>query len=172
MLVHPVRLRIVSEFVGGERTVGELRAALPDVPTATLYRHVASLAGAGVLEVVGEREARGPSERVYRVAPEAGRIAPHVVDGMSRADLQRMFEVFAASLIDSFNAYAGSPGAVPSEDGLAVNRAVVNLSPSEREAFGERFDALAAEALALPPAGHRRRYHLSAVVIPAPKVSA
>ena len=167
VLLHPVRLRVVSEFTGRERTVRELADALPDIPQATLYRHVAALVDGGVLEQVSERAVRGPSERVYRVAPGADRIRPEEIDTVPAAEQRRMFAVFAASLIDSFAAYAGSGGAVPSADGLAVNRAVVNLSRQEQLDFATRFGALVDEVLALPPARHRRRYHIASCFIPA-----
>ncbi|MDG4823270.1 helix-turn-helix domain-containing protein [Asanoa sp. WMMD1127] len=166
-LLHPVRLRIVSEFTGGQRTVRELAEALPDVPQATLYRHVAALLEGGVLQQVGERAARGPSERIYRVAQGADRIPAEEVDSLSAAEHRRVFSVFAASLVDSFAAYVDSGKAVPSADGLSYNRAVVNLSTKEMDAFGKRFGALVAEVLAIPPARHRRRYHLASCVIPA-----
>jgi DNA-binding transcriptional ArsR family regulator len=169
MLLHPVRLRIVSEFTGHRRTVRDLADALPDIPQATLYRHVAALVDGGVLEQVGERAARGPSERVYRVAPGADRIRPEEIDAVPADEQRRMFAVFTASLIDSFAAYAGSDGAVPSADGLAYNRAVVNLSRRERLDFATRFADIVAEVLALPPARHRRRYHIASCFIPAPK---
>jgi DNA-binding transcriptional ArsR family regulator len=169
VLLHPVRLRIVSEFTGHRRTVRDLADALPDIPQATLYRHVAALVDGGVLEQVGERAARGPSERVYRVAAGADRIRPEEIDAVPADEQRRMFAVFTASLIDSFAAYAGSDGAVPSADGLAYNRAVVNLSRRERLDFATRFADIVAEVLALPPARHRRRYHIASCFIPAPK---
>jgi hypothetical protein len=172
MLLHPVRLRIVSEFTGRQRTVRDLADALPDIPQATLYRHVAALAEGGVLQQVGERAARGPSERVYRVAPGADRIAPEEIDAVPVAEQRRMFAVFTASLIDSFAAYVDSGAAVPSADGLAYNRAVVNLSEQERLDFAMRFADLVAEVLAVPPADHRRRYHIASCFIPAPKAVA
>lgn len=127
MLLHRVRLRVVSEFAGHERTVRDLADALPDIPQATLYRHVAALVDGGVLGQVGEWAARGPSERVYRVAPGTDRVHPSEVDDVPPIEQRRMFAVFTASLIDSFAAYVGSGDAVPSADGLAYNRAVVNF---------------------------------------------
>src|SRR5262249_24220554 len=59
LLLHPVRLRILQTFLGDRTlTTSDLQAELPDVPPASLYRHVARLVGAGVLVVVDER--RGP----------------------------------------------------------------------------------------------------------------
>lgn len=171
-MLHPVRIRVVSEFTGGERTVRELANALPDIPQATLYRHVAVLVDAGVLEQVGERAARGPSERVYQVSPGADRIRPEEIDDLPPAELRRMFAVFTASLIDSFAAYVGSGRVIPSADGLAVNRAVVNLSHEERQEFTTRFGGLVAEVLALPPARHRGQYHIASCFIPAPQAVA
>jgi len=66
LLLHPVRLRIVQAFLGDRAlTTGELRAELPDVPPASLYRHIARLVDAGVLGVVSERRVRGAVERTY-----------------------------------------------------------------------------------------------------------
>lgn len=66
LLLHPVRLRIIQAFLGDRAlTTTELRAELPDVAPATLYRQVARLVGAGVLGVVAERRVRGATERTY-----------------------------------------------------------------------------------------------------------
>ena len=169
LLLHPVRIRIVGEFSGRERSAGELAAALPDVPQTSLYRHLGLLVAAGVLEVVAQRATGGPAERVYRVAEGADRVPATELDGLS-ADRQRhYFSVYAASLIETLAAYAASPGARPSVDGLSYNRAVVNLSEDERAHFTQRFAELVGEMLAVPPAAHRRRYHIASSVIPEPR---
>ena len=61
-------------------TVKELRTALPDVPNASLYRHVRLLAE-HVLTVVGETRIRGTVESVYRL----NRKVLTVVDESGRA---------------------------------------------------------------------------------------
>src|SRR3954469_15482471 len=66
LLLHPVRLRIVQAFLGERAlTTAELRDELPDIPPASLYRHIALLADAGVLAVASERRVRGATERTY-----------------------------------------------------------------------------------------------------------
>ncbi|HEX9334590.1 MAG TPA: helix-turn-helix domain-containing protein, partial [Pseudonocardiaceae bacterium] len=52
---------------GRTRTTSDLCARLPDVPKTTVYRHVALLAGAGLLEVVDEQRVHGAVERHYRL---------------------------------------------------------------------------------------------------------
>lgn len=60
LLLHPVRLRIVTAAAGRELTAADLAAALPDVPQATLYRHLKRLVDGGMLAVVAENPVRGP----------------------------------------------------------------------------------------------------------------
>ena len=48
LLLHPHRLRIVQAFLGRDRlTTADLRALLPDIPTATLYRQITTLLDGG-----------------------------------------------------------------------------------------------------------------------------
>ena len=67
ILLHPVRLRIVLTVAGDEATTADIAERLPDVPQATLYRHIAKLADSGILDIVGERRARGAVEKTYSV---------------------------------------------------------------------------------------------------------
>ncbi len=55
ILLHPVRLRIVLAFGAEQLTTAQLADRLPDIAHATLYRQIATLADAGMLEVVDER---------------------------------------------------------------------------------------------------------------------
>ena len=77
LLLHPVRLRIVKAFLGDRAlTTRQLAAELPDVPAASVYRHVGRLAEAGVLHVVSERRVRGITERTYMLRLYAAQIQP------------------------------------------------------------------------------------------------
>ena len=48
-------------------TVKEIRKALPDIPSASLYRHIKILADSSILMVVGENRIRGTVESVYQL---------------------------------------------------------------------------------------------------------
>ena len=59
MILHPVRWRIIRAASGGAITAQRLVAQMPDVPKATLYRHLNTLANAGLLRLVEQRRVRG-----------------------------------------------------------------------------------------------------------------
>ena len=68
IVMNPVRQRIFQYFLLHETgTVKEIRKALPDIPSASLYRHIKILADSSILMVVGENRIRGTVESVYRL---------------------------------------------------------------------------------------------------------
>ncbi len=55
IVMNPVRQRIFQYFLLHETgTVKELKKALPDIPSASLYRHIKILSDSSILTVVGE----------------------------------------------------------------------------------------------------------------------
>ena len=72
IVMNPVRQRIFQYFLLHETgTVKELRKALPDISSASLYRHIKILADSSILMVVGENRIRGTVESVYRLNKDA-----------------------------------------------------------------------------------------------------
>ncbi len=56
VILHPTRLRLIQAFGAGRRlTAQQLAALVPDIPHASLYRHLHLLTHAGILAVVAER---------------------------------------------------------------------------------------------------------------------
>ena len=72
VVMNPVRQRIFQYFLLHETgTVKDIKKALPDVPSASLYRHVKILADSAILTVVGENRIRGTVESIYRLNKSA-----------------------------------------------------------------------------------------------------
>lgn len=68
IVMNPTRQRIFQYFLLHETgTVKEIRKALPDIPIASLYRHIKILADSSILMVVGENRIRGTVESVYQL---------------------------------------------------------------------------------------------------------
>lgn len=66
--MNPARQRIFQYFLLHETgTVKEIRKALPDIPSASLYRHIKILADSSILMVVGENRIRSTVESVYQL---------------------------------------------------------------------------------------------------------
>ncbi len=167
VLLHPVRLRIVQSLFDSEPlTTAQLRDRLGDIPPATMYRHVAVLVEAGVLEVVAERRVRGTVERRYRVS--GGRVE---VDGaaraaMTREDHRRAFTAFAASLTADFDRYLAHEDADPVRDGVAYRQAAAWLTDEEAAELVAQIGALVLARAGRGPGGGRRRRMISHLAVP------
>jgi DNA-binding transcriptional ArsR family regulator len=171
LLLHPVRLRIVQAFLGDRSlTTAELLDELPDVPPATLYRHVATLAGAGFLTVAGERKVRGAAERRYRLVTEAVVVGPEEAASLGPDEHRRAFTSFVAALLADFDRYVGRAAAAGPLD-LAADRAgyrqvaVWTTDEEFDELLGEVNTAVEAR-LGNPSGGGRRRRVITRVSFP------
>ncbi|GAA3159324.1 helix-turn-helix domain-containing protein [Blastococcus jejuensis] len=170
LLLHPVRLRIVQAFLGDRAlTTAQLGAEVPDVPAASLYRHVGLLAEAGVLAVVGERRVRGAAERTYRLDLAAASVGAEDMASMTVEDHRRAFRTFVAMLLADFDRYLERSGGWPdpARDRIGYRQAAVWVTDEE-------FDALAADLVEVlrprmehRPGGGRRRRLVSTVHLPA-----
>ncbi|MEO3784173.1 helix-turn-helix domain-containing protein [Actinocorallia sp. B10E7] len=164
LLLHPVRLRIVHALSGGRsRTTAELGAHLADVPKTSVYRHVAVLADAGVLEVAGEQRVRGAVERTYRLRGEQ---TPLDGAAMTIEDHRRGFTAAMAALLAEFNAYLGEQGADPSSDGVGYRQGVVWLTPQELADLTRELLAVLASRTANTPAPGRVPHLMSLILFP------
>lgn len=131
-LLHPVRLRIVQVLRDGEEfTTHQIRELLPDIPIATLYRHIATLVDAGVVEIADERPVRGTSEKIYCIAPTLANPTAEDLRALTPDELLTVFTVFTSGTIRDMDAYlhAGSPELVDDR----VNFAQADFWASDEE---------------------------------------
>lgn len=167
LIFHPVRMRLITELAGRQMTAGQLSSALPDIPQATLYRHIKRLQDGGLIQVTAEQIVNGATERTFAVVAGQVRLTDADLQGLSAEDHTHNFATFAASLIDTFSRYAqqAKPEAMAA-DGLSYNRAAIYLNEAERAEFQEAVVALLQNVMSKQPTPERRRYTLASVVIP------
>lgn len=172
LLLHPVRLRIVKTFLGDRAlTTTQIAAELADIPTASLYRHIATLATAGVLEVVAERRIRGSVEKTYALRLLAAQMQPDEVDAMSIEDHAQAFMAYIAGLLGDFDRYlAHAPD--PGRDGADYRVAAMWLSDEEYDDFVHDLTRVFGPRAANGPAAGRRRRVVYNVFLPAPEEAA
>lgn len=169
LLLHPVRLRIVQAFLGDRAlTTAQLAAELDDVAVGSLYRHVALLARAGVLQVVAERRVRAVVERTYTLRLFAAQVGPQEAAAMSPAEHAQAFMAYVAGLLADFDRYlaAGPPDLV--RDGVQYGTSALWLTDAEYADFLRDVRVLLQPRLANAPGRGRRRRMVSSVFLPAP----
>ncbi|MEU4341501.1 helix-turn-helix domain-containing protein [Nocardia sp. NPDC023852] len=166
LALHPVRIRILTAVSGTRRTASDLADLLPDVPQATLYRHISTLAGAGMLEVVAERKVGGATERVYSV-PEGG-VTP-TAEALASATPQehaRYFTAFVSSLLSEFTRYFARESIDLVADGVGYQQVVLHLDDAEFARFAQGFAQLVQPMLANEPGGGRTPRLLATILLP------
>ena len=167
LLLHPVRLRIVQAFLGDRAlTTTELRAELPDVPAASLYRHVARLVDAGVLGVVSERRVRGALERTYILRVAAANIGVGEFEKMTVDEHRQAFTAFVAGLLGDFDRYLARGDIDPIRDGVSYNLAAMWLDDAELGELRRDITRVFGPWLANAPAPGRKRRILGSVLLP------
>ncbi|MET0865816.1 MAG: helix-turn-helix domain-containing protein [Nakamurella sp.] len=167
LLLHPLRLRIVQSFLGDRQlTTGQLLAELVDIPPATLYRQVATLAKAGVLLVVDERPIRGTVERTYALSLQDAQVDADDLRKMTPDDHRRAFMSFIAGLLADFDSYLESGDIDLERDGAGYRGVALWLTDDELTGLvGDIGAAVQSRARNTPVAGRRRRM-LSTILIP------
>ncbi|MFD8564217.1 helix-turn-helix domain-containing protein [Streptosporangium canum] len=169
LALHPVRIRILGAAAGGRRTPSDLARLLPDVPQATLYRHIATLAKAGMLNVVEERKVGGATERVYAL-PEGG-VTPtaEALASASPEDHARYFTAFVSSLLSEFSRYLARGDVDLVADGVGYQQTVLHLDDEEFIRFAQGFAELVHPLLANEPGGDRVPRLLATILLPLTK---
>lgn len=167
LLLHPVRIRIITALRAQPvLTTAQLAERMSDVAQATLYRQVATLLEAGVIEVEGEDRTRGPAERRYRLRPEGAKITPDAAAAMTIDDHRRAFTAAMGSLIGEFNWYLDQPGANPRRDRVSYRYMVLWLTEREMEQFQGRVQEALFELMRRPAPRSSRPYLVTPICFP------
>lgn len=166
LLLHPIRMRIILALVGRQMTAYQLAAALPDVPQATLYRHIGKLAQGGVLRVAEERPIRGTVEKVYTLVEGMARVTPEQMAAAGRDDHLRYFLTFLVSLLDSYARYLKRDSIDPVADGVGYSTLALYLSDEEFQQLAAALQAAVLPMLSNEPGPERRRRIVATIVLP------
>lgn len=135
IVMNPVRQRIFQYLLVHETgTVKEIRKALPDVPSASLYRHIKILTEHSVLTVIGENRIRGTVESIYQLNKSALEIDDP--DGSA-------VQMSLLSLCASFAKYFSSGHADPKKDMLMLTTCTLTLTDDEFMNFLSELNQLA-----------------------------
>lgn len=127
IVMNPVRQRIFQYFlIHGTGTVKEIRKALPDVPSASLYRHMKVLTDHSILMVVDENRIRGTIESVYQLNKSALEVGD---EGGNAVQMSLL------SICVSFAKYFSRGNADPQKDMLLFTNCTLALTDEEFSNF-------------------------------------
>ena len=172
LLLHPVRLRILKAFLGDRAlTTTQLAAELDDVPAGSLYRHVALLVKAGVLQVVAERRVRGAVERTYTLRLFAASISPEEAKRMSAEEHSQAFMVYVAGMLADADRYLASGRLDPARDGADYRVGALWLTDGEFAQLLRDLAIVFQPRLANAPGKGRKRRMVYTVFLPAPEAA-
>ena len=135
VVMNPVRQRIFQYFLLHKTgTVKELKKALPDVPNASLYRHINILADHSILVVVDENRIRGTVESVYQLNKNA--LATEDENGNA-------VQMSLLSICASFAKYFAKGNADPKKDMLLLTNCTLLLTDEEFSGFLSEINEIA-----------------------------
>ena len=158
IVMNPVRQRIFQYLLVHETgTVKEIRKALPDVPSASLYRHMKILTENAILTVVGENRIRGTVERIYSLNKSALEI-----DDADGAAVQTALLGTCASFAKYFS--GGSP--YPKKDLLLMTTCTLTLNDEEFTDFLSEINQVAVKYMDIPIKEDRKARQITLISAP------
>ena len=140
LLLHPVRMRIVIALGADDLTTREIQQRMPDVPQASLYRAIAQLAKAGVVEVVKEQRRGGAMERTYHIAPEQGLVKPDDLTSSTPSEFLAIVQTFADLMVGTASRYLAATGEGWRDARYAMRHESMWLTPDERQQLSDDLD--------------------------------
>ena len=169
LILHPVRLRILTAISTYRMTAGEISVAMPDIPLTTLYRHINALMEGGLLTIVEERPVRGTVERLYALTSPPSLTAEDL-EGMTREECEQAFTMFLSTLMSDAQHYldtrSDSRGINPLEDGVHISKVQLFLTDNEFKQLNLKMMELMLEAAKNQPKPGRLRRIFTYMFIP------
>lgn len=168
-MLHPVRMRILQSFMGQRQiTAGRLSELLPDVPQATLYRHLNKLTEAGILAITHERKVRGATEKTFALSEENLQLSPEEMATLSREEHLRYFSAFLTTVASDFQRYLQQDQFDLAADGVGYRQFSLYLSDEEFVQLAQMMNSVFMQAIKNEPAPGRRLRKFTSIVMPDP----
>jgi DNA-binding transcriptional ArsR family regulator len=172
LALHPVRIRILRALAGVRLTTQDLVVLLPDIPHATLYRHLSTLVKAGLIEVVDKRKIRGAVERVYALPAHGATLDAAALATATPEDHARYFTAFVSSLLSEFSRYLARERIDFVADGTGYQQIVLYLTDAELAQFAADLGQVIGPLLGNEPGEGRVPRLLATIMLPADRPAA
>lgn len=165
LILHPVRMKVLQTLASGRRkTVQQIAEQLPEVPQATLYRHLKKLLDANVIEVVEENQVRGTVEKVYALPEQNQLLSREEVLKAGPDEHLNYFMRFLGSVLMDFEAYIRQPNYDFQKDMVSFRMASLYASDEEYSEFIRKYVELITPLLQNEPAPNRKKRSITNIL--------
>jgi DNA-binding transcriptional ArsR family regulator len=155
VLMHPVRMRMVSALSRNAQTVQHLAKELRDVATPTLYHHLNLLLKAGLVQVVKEEQKRGTYEKTYALVGGSAMLQGEDLVRASPDELMRYLQLFVGNLLGDYERYLQEKQDTDYND-MGFRQIPLHLSDEEFRTFTQELRTFFTSWLAYQPNPERR----------------
>jgi DNA-binding transcriptional ArsR family regulator len=166
-ILHPVRMRIIQALMKNKKmTVQQIAKELPEVPQATLYRHLNKLVKAKAIVVVEENKIRGVVERVYGIEADPYAVAAKDLSEQGKAEHVNLFYQFLMTLLGDFERYLDSGNVDLMRDGVMFRSAAMYASDEEYKEFLKDYIKALDKIRDNGPSPERRLRKITTILMP------
>ncbi len=171
LLLHPIRMRIIQWILTQqESTTAEISSALPDIPQATLYRHINKLLEAEAIKVTRENQIRGTLEKVFSLNIEKGQIKPLANIETPQEHFEAFFS-FLMMLLGDFQEILKESSTGLKEKGVMYRQSNVFLSDEELMELAGKIQEILLEKTTNKPIPGRKLRTITSIILPKPESS-
>lgn len=167
VILHPVRMRIIQCLINQQITAQQIRELLPDIPQASLYRHIKKLVEAEVIHIVDEIPIRGTVEKVYSINnPSKMTLGVEEVNTLSKDQHMGLFIKFMANLMGEYERYLNQDRFDIVVDGVSFRQTSMYLNEEEFSQFIKEIVGVYSKFTQIKPEKDRRRRTVATIIIP------
>ena len=158
--MNATRQRIMQTImIKKEATAAEIGEELPDVPRASLYRHIKVLLNARIITVVKEEFKRGSMEKTYAIASQM----PY---DDTNEEYDNLIQSALMGLQGEFHRYFNGENPDPHRDLLTVGSASMMMSDEEMMEFLKAYSELIQKYMPNKPIDGRKVRKVTIVISP------
>jgi DNA-binding transcriptional ArsR family regulator len=167
VILHPVRMRIIQSLINQQITVQQIKDLLPDIPQASLYRHIKKLVDAEVIHIIDEIPNRGTVEKVYSINdPNKMTLGIEELNKLTKDEHMGLFIKFMANLMGEYERYLQQEKIDLAVDGVSFRQTSVYLTDEEYAGFIKELVSVYSKVTQNKPKKGRKRRTLATVIIP------
>jgi DNA-binding transcriptional ArsR family regulator len=163
LILHPVRLQILSTLSGKQLSIKEIAEVLHNIPASTIYRHMKVLLDNDLVKIVDSRSIKGTIENVYSTTQPL-HLSAEDMKHVTRDQHFQYFLQYILSLMDGFHRYLNHPGEIDlAKDFVGYSETYIYINEEEMLEFGKNFQK-AIEPFVKNGPGEGRHLHKFAMI--------